>query len=536
MKIKRNVGIHNQFRVEVRDANTDELKQEAFAYNIILDNCFNRMCAWQYWWTGIAFGTGTGTLASSRTTLFNYLGWKRAQTYDLPDHGPTIENRALPLSHLQRRITIYPAEYVGETFTEVGCAYGTIATGTNYSGLVTHAMLEDAEGNPITLGPKTDTDVIQIYADVFFELGEMWNDQVRWVEPVSQNRLLDYLFYTGTSGTASMTTQAFRAGTSRWFGYANEGPLGNTPTVTAANWIPNSPSTATPTRRFDISDANGLIRTIGFGDSDSRGIFRMILPVDTVRAEFTIEDLYLGVGDGVEDEFTARYQHDTDVWWDLLEIESINPKIDDITVDPANYTTNLTLGPVLPIKKTIASGLDNTGYGVSFSPDGNFMAAAHVGGDRITVYEFDPVAGTVGDKLTIDSGVDNASRGVSFSPDGNFMAVAHSDGEFITVYEFDPVAGTVGDKLTIASGVNGVGNGVSFSPDGNFIAVAHLWGQRITVYPGIWTGESWGHVRFNTPPAIDEVVTADVVVKGLPKSRSYVLDVSAEITFTDGNA
>ena len=41
MEFKQKAVIHNRFDVEVRDAKTNELKQTAVAYNIILNRWFH---------------------------------------------------------------------------------------------------------------------------------------------------------------------------------------------------------------------------------------------------------------------------------------------------------------------------------------------------------------------------------------------------------------------------------------------------------------------------------------------------------------
>lgn len=62
------------------------------------------------------------------------------------------------------KIVIAPEEHIGETFTEVGV--GRVATSAD---IFTHALIKDSEGNIITLGPKTDTQEITIYATIYFQ-------------------------------------------------------------------------------------------------------------------------------------------------------------------------------------------------------------------------------------------------------------------------------------------------------------------------------------------------------------------------------
>src|SRR5690606_11283758 len=140
-------------------------------------------------------------LVPTRTSLFNHLGTKAATTEDY--------KYAYPTSYRTRKIVLNPEEYVGAEITEVGVAYGSTS-----SNLVTHALIEDAAGNPISL-VKTDTNVVTIYATIYFELGgieNVYGGKVKWVEPLSNNDLLRY--FMGNS----FPTQRFYVSSARGYG------------------------------------------------------------------------------------------------------------------------------------------------------------------------------------------------------------------------------------------------------------------------------------------------------------------------------
>lgn len=185
MNIKTGTKFHNRFDIEVRNAVTGEIKQKGYAENIILDQMYTRLCNLQTYFVNIHFGTGAGTLAPTRTSLFAYLGTKTAVTIE------TIY--AHPTSKWVRKITLNPEEYVGSTITEVGIAFGSTA-----SNLVTHAMIKDSEGNPLSL-TKTALDVLIIYATIFIEFSS--SPEFVYSSLPKNNRLLRYLlthdyFYT----------------------------------------------------------------------------------------------------------------------------------------------------------------------------------------------------------------------------------------------------------------------------------------------------------------------------------------------------
>src|SRR5690606_4456614 len=65
------------------------------------------------------------------------------------------------------------------------------------------------------------------------------------------------------------------------------------------------------------------------------------------------------------------------------------------------------------------------GFGVSFSPDGNYLAVGHSSSPYVTIYKRN---GDTFTKLPNPSTLPiNTVFGVSFSPDGNYLAVGHWD-------------------------------------------------------------------------------------------------------------
>ena len=154
MKIKQNAVIHNRFDIIVYNAETMEEVQRGQAENIVLDRAYTRLCNFQSYFDNIVFGTGTGTPTPSRTTLFNRLGSKPATTEEVI--------RSYPTSKWTKNIRLGTLEYNGNTITEVGISDTT----TNIN---THAMITDAEGNPLSID-KTDLRIVDIYATAFIEI------------------------------------------------------------------------------------------------------------------------------------------------------------------------------------------------------------------------------------------------------------------------------------------------------------------------------------------------------------------------------
>ena len=64
--------LHNRFDIEIIDAKTGEIKQKAFAENVILNNWWSVIESNGIPFGNLAFGSGSGTPSASDTALFNY--------------------------------------------------------------------------------------------------------------------------------------------------------------------------------------------------------------------------------------------------------------------------------------------------------------------------------------------------------------------------------------------------------------------------------------------------------------------------------
>ena len=158
--------IHNKYKLQLFDTE-GHLIQEAFAYNQASARRYAMVCltgkfpgttdASRYGRgiNGVHLGTGTGKIeVDSREVLFARvfgatISWTRV-------NGFTFENL-----HYTSSAT-FPAttSYVGN-LTEIGL--GT----DNYARILSHALLVDAEGNPIVVR-KTSTNILVVTVDVFF--------------------------------------------------------------------------------------------------------------------------------------------------------------------------------------------------------------------------------------------------------------------------------------------------------------------------------------------------------------------------------
>lgn len=131
-----------------------EIKQESISHNTVCQNMFSNDADYNGWglWNlrNLQFGSGTGTPAISDTTLFKQLWGVAIQkvSHELKYPTSTI--------HMTFEVPAN-SSYVG-TITELGLG--------DRAHLMTHALLSDAEGQPISID-KTDIDKLIVDVDLF---------------------------------------------------------------------------------------------------------------------------------------------------------------------------------------------------------------------------------------------------------------------------------------------------------------------------------------------------------------------------------
>ena len=342
MDVKPKASLHNEFDIHVRDVVTGEVTKYK-AYNIVLNNLLNHLVSRNSTNVGsIHIGDGTGTIEATRTTLFNGV---RIRGFSHVDRGWT----AAQLEGWERKkMTIIPAEDVGVTFTEVGL--GT----TSASGLMTHAFIEDSEGNPISIGPKTDTEEITFYATWYYKLlGNGVDGMVYVGDPapstanISQHNALTahmrQLYNGGFSGGGTiMSSIRASIGRSRKPTKALiDGEMQNSrvyqgisPTKTISGSTHGYTRKFDGTTRYESGEGNGPIFEICYELHSSEHatpnlplcrIMIKDLPA-SIWEGIEFVDQELGTGDGAETGFDTAH----------MMIEDVAVKVDGTTV--TNYT------------------------------------------------------------------------------------------------------------------------------------------------------------------------------------------------------
>lgn len=498
MKNTAGLAFHNRFDIEIRDKETGKLKQRAEAENIILDQMYTRLCNLSTYFVNIHFGTGTGVPIPGRTTLFSHLGTKAAATEEII--------KAYPVSKWTRYIRLEPSEYVGQSISEVGIAYG--ATNTN---LVTHAMIKDAEGNSLTI-EKTASDVILIYATVYITLSN--SEHLVFSNMPSGNTLLNLLFHEGSQSNTLQVGSSSRASDSSKNSCAC---MLMSKAMTAAADVANKKRTWTS--RLEVTEANHNVQELGLRyalrarlgntptwmDYQVSGIELVRLAGETNKFAIEhprIQDLSIRV-DG---ELTTNY---------LLEVQHV---LDYPRVSLADICENF-----------IGSGEN---YEAIHSVDSNFYSGteeriqaggksnyAYVTMDVMEEYRTSLIGAVLETRIFGGGAGGPETRAViSVSYDGvSYIEIGYAVADLQT-----------GSVTCQASALTAAPIKIRFAYNGN----------SDTSYGQV----NWAMIR-PVPPAVVEVfdeitestlVTASYKVESVPKTENYVFDTTFEVQFGEG--
>lgn len=506
MNVEQKINIHNRFDIHVDNIKTGKHK-EYKGYNILLDSIYTRLCNRFSYFVNIHFGTGTGTPTAAGTSLFTHLGTKTAVDEEIV--------KAFPISSWKRKVVLAPEEYVGQTITELGIAWGATS-----SYLMTHAMIKDSEGNPISI-TKTDIDVVTIYATVYVTLSEP-NTGVRYTALPNSNAVLNYLI-----GGTAFPTMYCRLGSG--LGPQIRSSLGvglpllGSKSVSMSADIPNK-KILFPTVRFDIGSGNGNV-----SDMDYKNLFRMSLPTTGIHAGRAYTDVPIGVGDGAEDTFDLPSRN--------IDTSTIEIKVNGIIVShivntKSEYKENYAIGSniegpynsiytrirhtrslnyvVYPDKNKLIHVIKDYGKltqedKYAFTPtnvtsiammDVDYDAETIAIGNGAIPYQiviFKRIDGAYVEDSIISVG--NVPQGVALSSDGKTLAYGTIYDE-CNVFDYDDINETWIARGEPASTPGGHLRDVALNPDGTiFVAVSETSTHGVAYD---WSGTAWTK-RANPP-------------------------------------
>ena len=149
---------------------------------------------------------------------------------------------------------------------------------------------------------------------------------------------------------------------------------------------------------------------------------------------------------------------------------------------PAGFPTNLNAG------------------GISFSPDGNYVAVCHSSGVRIYQWSDDTGFGS----QTAYFGGSNVS--VAFSNNGSYIAVGSTSSPYLSVYPYS--AGVVGSKYADPATLPpSTVSAITFSPTDDAILIATALTPFIMAYP--WSSSGFG-IKYPDPASLPAGAMSDI--------------------------
>jgi len=514
MDVNIPIKLHNKFEIEVYDVRTNEIIQEGIAYNVILDRYFSRLLSYDSPENlkSISFGIGTGTIDATRTSMFSYKGYKNATTVETVK---TIES-----SYIKRTIALEPEEYVGEIFSEVGFSNG--------STLTTHAMIKDSEGNPITI-EKTDVNRIVFYATFYVTLPEtILGQPAKWYSAGSNILISNLLAGNGRTTIArkvrfsgmrgAMTASIYQ----RIYGYTYTAFSG----TNSANKevISNTP-------RLDINSCNGPINLITW-----ENVFAIEIPHPGIWDDMLIEGVTLGVGDGNETAFDMPVPEiiensekiyvngvlktkDVDYTFQYKSKNIPNSCYNMLFDKPATNPYIAELGPIYQAQQ------------------GKDIATMGKAANNINWVAYDGVSTPIPwsqYEMVIDAGEEILPHSIYLGGYGN-------SGYALAPKLWGSNDGTTWTQIFALYGISS--NTTKLYSDYSTTAYRY-W--KLGGYSSLgYYDRMFGHMRtyfldgkkmlnFNSPIAVDDVITADFTTNIIPKTDNFVLDINWKLTFDRG--
>ena len=481
MNIQTGIKFHNRFTIEVRDGNTGVLKEKGQAENIILNQIYNQLCNTSGYFHHIHFGRGTGTPNPERTTLFSRISSKSAETEEVI--------RAFPTSSWTRKIRLMPEEFVDETLTEVGIGFGS-----NANQLVTHAMIKDAEGNPLSL-TKTAIDLVTIYATVYVTFMTDSTEIDFYKE--TNNRLMTYL--TGASfSNPELDLGSYGEDTY----YNNIGYYRGNFSLNRTNHVANR--TITYSGRIGVDAHNFDIRELFLSD-----ILRVNLKKSTIWDEHAISE-NIGVGDGESTTFDLP-------WYDLedLTLKVDGQEVSDYSLAGLDWE-NKELHPLAKLVRdgVIVSPVPEITRGAFGNrsqrpPIGTFSFP--VDPEKIvgTTFRFHMLGGWSFGAISVILHIAGSYDGETFVDEQTYEA----RGSTAQIFEH-----TVDEPYTHL----------------RFRQTSSSDSSRVYYFMVLNPDPQSPKVTFHTPPLEGQVIQVQGKVPYIPKTNNYVLDVSFSIEFGEG--
>ena len=302
MNIDASIKFKNNYRLQHIDTITGETLHDLEFHNVVLDQIIDTVVYGSIYPApgnkfAIAIGDGSGTPGASDTKLFHEIKKFSSRTTNEITGNCSKKNNNTLLFSVSLTIPASTSEVYD--LSEVGVCFQD--EHNNYI-LVTHALILDSEGNPISV-KKKDTDKIILNCELYvtFESEGIENfnvDAFVTNSSVSGTLGIQYLFGAATSLEAQRVCDA-----NYWSSHEH--------------YFTNCPSTCELPSSSWVKDKNAKTLTVNFGPSRLlefpmptyiRGITfgrlgTIKLPNETIFPRYKVSKITVGIGDGETTKF-----------------------------------------------------------------------------------------------------------------------------------------------------------------------------------------------------------------------------------------
>lgn len=477
--------IHNRFDIEVIDGKTGKIKRKARGFNVVCNQLWSCIVASssKSYATHIHYGSGTGTPSASDTSLFNFVA-----AVAVSDVG-TDSDVSNGVASRTVKIVLNVSDAVGVTIREVGLAYG------NSSGnLTTHAMLQDMNGNPISI-TKTNTDIINIYATIY----------LHWNSNAAEFSLYPGGFTSVLLGKDTNRIDALRIGLcttniGRHSNYVDIAQIGVSRVVDLAN-----KKLTFNGSRLGVSSCNwNGIRFLDFGyyySADNVALSGVLIKASANTWSTHITGESVGVGDGTTTRFKTKFSFPTNA---------------SVYINGSKITSGVTVKR-LP---STATAVRQSGYNIA-GINTLYLLSVYQPENIESDFIYKPIH-----SVSTQNGYANISVGGSilYNP-------MHSEGEGISRF-----AGSSWTPMTIDVSDDGE-NWTRIATSSSDITIAQQY--RASKYFKFSAGafcyvegtQDGNNIIFDTPPANGDVITIDYDTDCIAKDSDHVADISVTIQF-----
>ncbi|MCH3999929.1 MAG: hypothetical protein LKF15_00050 [Lachnospiraceae bacterium] len=525
LKFNKGLGVSGVYTLTLKDARTGRIKQRVVTHNVWCTygwkffferGRYQGNLGWEYacHLIGVAFGSGSGTPSSSDTALFTSLF-----TALWGSNNVTIKNTSsTSVDHDSRRLvfeTVIPAM---STFTGTITELGLLGSCYSNQILMSHALVQDAEGNPISI-TKTDTDELTVRIELLVKRTASTsgiNFNLRWGKYTS----IDYMrsetdpvrdgLFSSSYGSLAITNgtnpdymyDVKQSGDTN--SYSIEYGSTTKVTISKSRFVAtNSPSTY----------VNMLTRNIS-----GRCFFGIVFPDSDIFAQRTLTGMALGTGDGS----TTEYKPVLPVW--VKDTDVIYKNGSALTRD-VDYTCDNVGNVGMDVGMTAGNFIANVEQGDYGTGNYYIPGYSGTGGENVYATPDKPIIIKYYEDPLIGNSI-NAIVPGSWGGTKSGVTITFSVSENGTDYT---------DVLTVtATGTSFKDTSVHTLDGDKTMKYMKITPSAGTVYATSNDARFMHHgsgIVFKEAPAAGDVLTMDAAIDRPWKSPDYILDFSAQLSF-----